>query len=333
MGKLEGQVRPMERPPTVSIVTIFLNAQPFLTQAIESVLAQDYTDWELLLVDDGSSDGSERVARGFAQYQPHRMRYLQHPSGENRGMSASRNLGVAHARGRYIAMLDADDVWLPGILSHQVQILEQQSGPAMVYGPVERWHSWQDKSVPAATRSGKRDLVAYPLPSYDHVINPPMLVPHILQTPLGVPLGVLMRKEAVAVVGGYEESFRGLCEDMVFFSKFCLRHRVYVTSKCLYRYRQHDESAVAAAGREGKRRDARIAYLSWLRDYCTANHVDHAQVWSALRRETLRFRRPRLHGLIRRLSHIGALAVRALPQKRAPKDAAGLKPKGRFLID
>src|ERR1043165_10106697 len=105
--------------PAVTAITIFLNEEKFLVEAVESVLAQSSQDWELLLVDDGSSDGSTEIARSYAERHPDRIRRLEHPGHANRGMSASRNLGVSQARGRYVGFLDADDVWLPGQLAEQ----------------------------------------------------------------------------------------------------------------------------------------------------------------------------------------------------------------------
>ena len=71
---------------------------------------------------------------------PERVRLLAHPGGENRGISASRNLGIRAARGRYLAFLDADDVWMPDKLERQVAALEGRHEVAMTYGPTERWY-------------------------------------------------------------------------------------------------------------------------------------------------------------------------------------------------
>ena len=84
--------------PLVSVVTIFLNGEPFIGEAIESVLAQTFRDFELLLVDDGSTDGSTALARARAEREPGRVLYLEHEGHANRGMSASRNLGIEHAQ-------------------------------------------------------------------------------------------------------------------------------------------------------------------------------------------------------------------------------------------
>ena len=82
---------------SVSAIIIFYNAERFLAEAINSVLGQTFTDWELVLVDDGSTDGSTAIALRYALQYPLRMRYMQHPGGINRGMTASRNLGSPRA--------------------------------------------------------------------------------------------------------------------------------------------------------------------------------------------------------------------------------------------
>src|SRR5690349_19072164 len=92
--------------PLVSAIMIFRDEERFIQQAIESVFAQVYDEWELLLVDDGSQDGSTQIARDFARRFPRKVRCLEHPYRESLGMSASRNLGIDEAEGELIAFLD-----------------------------------------------------------------------------------------------------------------------------------------------------------------------------------------------------------------------------------
>src|SRR3712207_5043688 len=134
----------MSSDPLVSVIIIFLNAERFVEEAVESVFAQTYDNWELLLVDDGSSDASTAIAGRYAEEHPGRVRYLKHPRHQNRGMSASRNLGIGHAKGEYIAFLDADDVWLEYKLQQQVAILGSHPEASMVYGNTLYWHSWTE---------------------------------------------------------------------------------------------------------------------------------------------------------------------------------------------
>ena len=92
--------------PRVSVITPFLDNEVFLPEAIESVLAQTFKNWEYLLVDDGSGPEATAIAKQYANRFSGRIRYLEHPGHLNRGISASRNLGVHHARGEFIAFLD-----------------------------------------------------------------------------------------------------------------------------------------------------------------------------------------------------------------------------------
>jgi glycosyltransferase involved in cell wall biosynthesis len=128
--------------PLVSVVMPFLNAPAFMQETLESVFAQTYDGWELLLVDDGSTDASTAMARRYAQQYPEKVRYVEHPAHQNRGVSASRNLGVNHANGQYVALLDADDVWLSQKLRRQVATLQSHPEAAMTYGPSQWWYSW-----------------------------------------------------------------------------------------------------------------------------------------------------------------------------------------------
>ena len=127
----------MKNRARVSIVTPFLNAERFLAESVESVLAQTRDDWELLLVDDGSSDRSRAIACAYAARYPDRIHVLSHPENRHRGASASRNVGTARAVGEYIAYLDADDVYLPGKLAHQVPLLDAHPEVGIVYAATE----------------------------------------------------------------------------------------------------------------------------------------------------------------------------------------------------
>ena len=106
----------MSSKPLVSGIIIFLNAEKFIEEAIDSVFAQTYDNWELLLVDDGSTDRSTKIAQQYAQHYLAKVRYLEHENHQNLGMSATRNLGIRNVKGKYIAFLDADDVWLPMVV-------------------------------------------------------------------------------------------------------------------------------------------------------------------------------------------------------------------------
>lgn len=109
----------------VSVSVPMYNAERFIADCIESVLNQSFADFELIVVDDGSVDGSSSIVEEYARVDS-RIRPLRHPRGENRGVSRSRELAVAHARGDYIALLDADDTFEPQKLERQVEELDRR---------------------------------------------------------------------------------------------------------------------------------------------------------------------------------------------------------------
>lgn len=108
----------------ISIITPVYNAAAFICQTIKMVQAQTYTDWELLLVDDGSKDGSVEAIESYLRDHPdNRIRFIN--KGVNEGAALTRNRGIKEAKGRYIAFLDADDVWLEHKLQRQMEFMKE----------------------------------------------------------------------------------------------------------------------------------------------------------------------------------------------------------------
>jgi glycosyltransferase involved in cell wall biosynthesis len=105
--------------PRISVIIPAYNAEGFVRRAVDSVLAQSFQDFELLVVDDGSTDATREVLAAYGN----RLRLLPKDNG---GPAAARNHGLRHARGKYVAFLDADDYWQPGKLEQQVELLDAQ---------------------------------------------------------------------------------------------------------------------------------------------------------------------------------------------------------------
>ena len=299
----------MTAAPAVSCIVIFLDEERFLAEAIGSVLAQDHASWELLLVDDGSTDGSAAIARAFVQQHPDRIRYLQHADGATLGMSAARNLGLDHARGRYVGFLDADDAWLPEKLAEQVAILDGRPDAGMVYGRTLLWHSWQ-AGLAGRSLDHFCELGVTP----DTVIEPPRLLLQLIENRFQTPTtcNALIRRSVIDAVGGFEPAFRGMFEDQVFFVKVCLDQPVYVASRCWAKYRQRDDSHSAQADAAGQVAEARARLLAWLEAYLERRGVRAAPVWKALRREQFALRSPRLYRQLEQLRHVRRSVVRRL---------------------
>lgn len=280
--------------PLVSVITIFWNAERFMEEAIESVLAQSYSRWELLLVDDGSTDGSGVIARRYEATHPERIRYIQHPDGGNHGLSASRNLGLQHARGEFVAFLDADDLYLPGKLENQVSLLLMYPTADMVYGITQHWFSWTGKPEDA-DRDAPKKLGVPP----NTLIAPPALVPRFLDGRAQTPgtSGFLVRRNAALAVGGFENAFRTMSEDAVFFYKIALNSDIFVEGGQRDRYRQHPESLSNDMRRIGEYRasgpnPARRRFLTWLEAYLREQEISDSEVWRALQEQMRPYRNP-----------------------------------------
>lgn len=130
--------------PLASIVVPCFNMERWLPETLQSVLAQTFRDWECLIVDDGSTDGSAAVAEGWCA-RDGRFRLLRQP---NAGVAAARNAGVAASAGRYLLFLDADDLLAPGYLEAAVAALEADPSLTLVYGAAPRFKGAPDRTIP-----------------------------------------------------------------------------------------------------------------------------------------------------------------------------------------
>ena len=117
----------------VSIITPLYNGQRFIAKTIESVQAQTYVDWEMLIINDGSTDTSAEIVETFSA-DDDRIKLFSQPNG---GSAAARNNGIRRAEGQYIALLDADDVWEPFFLESQLELMNKTNS-LLVYGSHKR---------------------------------------------------------------------------------------------------------------------------------------------------------------------------------------------------
>lgn len=285
----------MTDTPLVSVIVIFLNAERFLEEAVESVLFQTYPHWELLLVDDGSTDRSPRIAQSYGLKIPEKVRYLSHEGHTNRGMSASRNLGIARAQGEYVAFLDADDVWLPQKLDEQVAILSECSDAAMVYGQSLWWHSWDEQA-----KVDSQDYVQVLGAPGNTLVDPPRAFDQFFisqRWAIPGPTDILVRREVCDLVGGFDESFQGsneVYEDQTFFAKVALNWPIFVAERCWDKYRQHPDSRSAVVERSGLKYSTRRYFLNWLLQYLAQQGLRNSDLWRRLRRQVWIYRFPLL---------------------------------------
>jgi glycosyltransferase involved in cell wall biosynthesis len=294
--------------PRVSVICIFLNGELFLGEAIDSVLAQNFASFELILVDDGSAAPATQIAQDYAARFPGKVRYAEHPGHANRGMSATRNLGLGVASGDLIAFIDADDVWSTDKLADQVAIMDRYPELGMVCGAVRYWHSW----------NGGQDVVVKTGHVYNRVVPPPQASINLY--PLGsaaapCPSDIMVRADLVERLGGFEAHFTGprqMYEDQGFFAKLYLAAPTYFSDKVWLDYRQHPASIVAEVKRDGRYDEVRRYFLNWFEQYLATLPAPDPQVTTLLRRALLPYRHPTVYRLLTAAGSLAALPRRAL---------------------
>jgi glycosyltransferase involved in cell wall biosynthesis len=271
----------------VSISIPFLNSESFLAEAVESVLAQSYSQWELFLVDDGSKDRSIEIARDYTRRYPENISYLQHPEHRNRGVASARNLGAQKSRGEYLSFLDSDDVWLPKKLEHQVAMMVAHPAAALVYGSSEYWYDWDESS-----NHHEHNYVPALAPG-DKLYFPPTLLQ--ITYPFGAygspcPSSFLVRRSSFDAVGGFIETFNPdsfqLYEDTAFLSKIYMYGPVFVSSLCADRYRCHAGSMWHRLKGTTREELERRFYFRWLHQYLDLHPVTEPGTKWAIRKQS-----------------------------------------------
>jgi glycosyltransferase involved in cell wall biosynthesis len=210
-------------------------------------------------------------------------------------MSATRNLGLKHAKGEYIGFLDADDVWLPNKLEAQIEIFNEYPQCGMVYGRTQIWYGWTGNE-----EDEKKDHF-FPLGVIPNsVIEPPGIVLLILENKVQSPTtcNVLIKRNVFEKAGLFLENFKGMFEDAAFFCKAALIVPIYVSDSLWAKYRQHDESCSSAASKQKTEEKARYNFLKWFENYLQSKKTFSAKVRFALFKEMFPYRYKFLYYLV-----------------------------------
>lgn len=304
----------------VSVVIPFYNAERFLQETIESAVVQSYKYWEILLVDDGSIDRSTEIARGYTSLFPDRISYLEHAGHLNRGVNCSRNLGAQSSRGEFLAFLDSDDIWMPGKLESQVELMQQHQEAGFLFERTEYWYDWDPEW------DGKQKNHVPPLAPGGKLYTPPLLLAR--SYPLGpygapCPSSFLVRRNAFDRVGGFDESFNPSTfqqyEDIAFLAKVYLTTPVFVSDACLDRNRCSRFSMTHHLAGTNQEEAARRFYFKWLKQYLKLHGVVDQEIWSAVCKQDWYYWLPLPVAVAKLMRRIVNKILRAT----APKAASG----------
>ena len=207
--------------PQVSVIMPVYNGEMYLAEGIDSILEQTFEDFELIIVDDCSTDGSAAILRDYAS-RDERIRLIQH--NRNRGSASARNSGIAASRGEFIAAMDCDDISLPQRLEKQVAFLRSLPNTAVVGSFLQ---------IVSADKTGLW-IQKYP---QQHALI-------VLYWGIGrgavAGAAFMARRDILMSVGGYEESSK-IADDTALFSRLFWKTRFANLPHALYQYRHHDE--------------------------------------------------------------------------------------------
>jgi glycosyltransferase involved in cell wall biosynthesis len=208
--------------PRVSVVIPAYNRAAFIEAAVETVLAQTFTDYEVIIVDDGSQDDTATVCAHLCS-RDGRVRYFYQ---ENRGLSAARNFGIREARGEFLAFLDSDDLWEQTKLAKQVAIMETDANVGVVYC------DWADFD-----QSGRRTPGVHPPELGFPTIYENLLYNNVIH---GSASAVLIRTECFERVGLFDESLQCL-EDWDMWLRIATKYRFAKVPEVLVYLLQHSQ--------------------------------------------------------------------------------------------
>jgi glycosyltransferase involved in cell wall biosynthesis len=220
-------MNPASGTPLVSVVIPAWNAERTLAETLDSAAAQTYANLEIQIVDDGSTDATSAIATAFCEREP-RARVI---SKRNGGVASARNLGIEHARGEWIAPLDADDLWHPTKIAKQVAVA---MGAPVAPGYVYCWHQMIDEQG-AVIGSGVRIAV-----------NGNALGPLSYCNFIGNGSALLIQRKALLEVAGYDSSLRERggegCEDQKLQIRIARFYPIAAVPEHLVGYRAHEGS-------------------------------------------------------------------------------------------
>jgi glycosyltransferase involved in cell wall biosynthesis len=233
------------KPPRVSVIMAAYNAAPYLRQAILSILGQSFADFELIIVDDASTDATAAIAASIADP---RLRLLASPA--NLGAAEARNLGFAAARGAYLAIQDADDISHPTRLARQVEHLDRHPGDVLVASDIRQMHPGGEMIQP---RTGGPAS--------------PLLLEWMLH--LGNPIGfssVMMRVSALRRLPQFLRETRRYAEDYDLYARLLAHGGLYRLPQPLLIYRVHPGSCSALNHARMVEQTGRVLGDIWARD-------------------------------------------------------------------
>lgn len=278
-NKYQNMIRALSpSTPLVTIIVPFFNQELFLQECIESVIQQSFQDWELLLINDGSTDNSPLIAQEFVNQFPDKIFLFYQPNNKNLGASSARNIGVKNAKGKYITFLDSDDVYISDAIEKELLAFKNNPEADVVCGALQFWYSWENES-----NKNESDFVVNLGLETNRLYPPLSLLIHNLRANGRKPgiNCIMMTHDFINSIGAFEGDFQYVSEDQVFWAKVSLNGKIYVMEKCLAKYRQHNSSSVAVLIKNDKEIENWEVFLNWLQNYLEEKNIKNQNIWDS----------------------------------------------------
>ena len=235
----------MNDKPKVSVIIPTYNREKLLKCTIDSILSQTYDNYELIVVDDGSTDNTKSLVKSLSGLNPNKIRYLYQKNG---GCYSARNKGLMEARGEFISILDSDDLWVPFFLDIMVAEFEKKPNAGMVYCNMATYNPNKKVfSVVNKNRNKSGDLVRDMALKNIHICHGRTLI----------------RKSCISTVGFFDELFR-TGGDREFNFRFSKAYKIFYVDSILFINRQHG-NANPLVGKGAN--SSHIGYVSQIKDY------------------------------------------------------------------
>lgn len=234
--------------PKLSVVMPVYNAEKFLKESIESILIQDFSDFEFIIINDGSTDNSLKIIQAFNDS---RIKII---SRENKGIVYSLNEAINLSKGEYVARMDADDISLSNRFSRQLQIFKNDSSLAVV-------GSW---AIKINEFNEKVDFMSYP------PIDKKELRKFFIKHNPFIHPSVMIKKSCLVDVGFYKKSFKH-CEDYELWSRLLMKFNGINIPEYLLKYRVLDSSITRSHNLFMRYQGARVRILGFFRLFLGIN--------------------------------------------------------------
>lgn len=259
------------REPLISICIPAFNALKYIVQTLDSVKSQTYENWELIIVEDASLDGTKEIVEEYAKLVQQKVRYFRNE--KTRGPAGSRNVAATNSSGEWIAFLDSDDIWKPDHLAELLKTAFKYPDCDLIHGCVEVFDS-ESKKIIFTQRLTAARVADFPISLFSGRYG-------------FMPSQTIVSRKLFEVTGGFNETVRFGIEDLEFWFKCARANFKFALSEkqtCLYRQNKPEALTSNALGMALGSAEVYDIYANWKQIPKKLRHNHASQAWLSVAR-------------------------------------------------